>query len=66
MKRLATLASQVQPHYAMGVLALIRQLLTRYPKAKRLLDIDSACVGVFNPEVPATSLLPCGLVLCVR
>eukprot|EP00961_Rhodomonas_salina_P125434 1689637-Rhodomonas_salina.2 len=28
-----------------------RQLLTRYPKAKRLLDTDSACVGVFNAEV---------------
>eukprot|EP00960_Hanusia_phi_P078018 768767-Hanusia_phi.AAC.8 len=61
VKRLLSLALHVPPQYAMAILSLVRQLFTRYPKvreglgkaggerARRLLDTEHACVGIYNP-----------------
>ena len=36
---------------ATGVLSLVRLLFTRYPKARRLVETDHSCVGVYNPSL---------------
>ncbi|EKX45539.1 hypothetical protein GUITHDRAFT_138771 [Guillardia theta CCMP2712] len=51
VKRLLDLSLHVPPQHAMAILSLVRQLFTRYPKARRLLDTEHACVGIYNPEV---------------
>ena len=50
-KRLLSLAVCLQPHMAIPVLSTVRLLFTRYPKARRLVDVDHACVGVYNPAL---------------
>ncbi len=50
-KRLLALALCLPPGLAMAVLAFVRKLFTRYPKARRLVETDHACVGVYNPEL---------------
>ena len=50
-KRLLALALSLPPQQAMAVLSLVRMLFTRYPKTRRLVEMDHACVGVYNPEL---------------
>ena len=50
-KRLLALTLSLPPQHAMAVLSLVRMLFTRYPKTRRLVEMDHACVGVYNPEL---------------
>ena len=50
-KRLLSLALCLPPQMATAVMSFVRKLFTRYPKARRLVETDHACVGVYNPEL---------------
>mmetsp|Transcript_45103 Transcript_45103/g.70703 ORF Transcript_45103/g.70703 Transcript_45103/m.70703 type:complete len:350 (+) Transcript_45103:14-1063(+) len=56
VKRLLSAAMHMSPARALATYATVRQLLVRYPKAKRLLDTDHACVGVYNADVANAEL----------
>jgi hypothetical protein len=51
VKRLASLATTMQPHQAVATLAVVRHILQRYPRATQLLDAEVATDGVYMPFV---------------
>lgn len=51
VKRILSVVCHLPPSEAIPLLSLCRKLCTRYPKAKRLVDIESSSVGVYNADV---------------
>jgi len=50
-KRLGTVLLQMDAHYALDYMLLLRTLLQAHPKCDHLLDTDVCARGVFQPEV---------------
>ena len=56
VKRMFSVTAHLPPSKAIPLLALSRKLCTRYPKVRRLVDIESSSVGVYNPDVSNAEL----------
>ena len=51
VKRLATVAVSLMPHQAIGMLAVVRAITDKYPRAQQLLDNEPTPTGIFRPEI---------------
>jgi hypothetical protein len=51
VKRLATVSTCLLPHQAIGILAMIRALVDKYPRVQQLLENEPTPIGIFRGEI---------------